>query len=56
MQQALGTLLIHVAQAATKGSPFRPSEYRGTWFLWLIVFVAAFGLFWAIATGTRRHQ
>jgi hypothetical protein len=55
MQQALATLAVLLAQAANKGSPFRAGEYRGTWFLWLIVFVAAFGLFWAIASGTRRH-
>ena len=55
MQQALATFVALLAQAANKGSPFRAGEYRGTWFLWLIVFVAAFGLFWAIATGTRRH-
>jgi hypothetical protein len=55
MQQALANFLLLVAQEANKGSPFRAGEYRGTWFLWLIVFVAAFALFWAIATGSRRH-
>jgi hypothetical protein len=55
MQQTLATLFLLLAQEAAKGSPFRAGEYRGTWFLWIIVFVAAFGLFWAIATGSRRH-
>ena len=55
MQQALAAFLV-LAQAATKGSPFRAGEYKGSWFLWLIVFLAVFGVFWAIATGTRRHD
>ncbi|HYZ89862.1 MAG TPA: hypothetical protein VE620_11245 [Myxococcales bacterium] len=54
MQQALAAVLV-LAQAANKGSPFRLGEYKASWFLWLIVFLAVLGLFWAIATGTRRH-
>jgi hypothetical protein len=54
MQQAVAAFLV-LAQAANKGSPFRAGEYKTSWFLWLIVFLAVLGLFWAIATGTRRH-
>jgi hypothetical protein len=55
MQQALAAVLV-LAQAATKGSPFRAGEYKGSWFLWLVVLLAVLGVFWAIATGTRRHD
>jgi len=54
MQQALAALLV-LAQAATKGSPFRAGDYKAHWFLWLVAILAALGVFWAIATGTRRH-
>jgi hypothetical protein len=55
MQQALAAALV-LAQAATKGSPFRAGAYTGSWFLWLVFFLAAVGVFWAIATGTRRQD
>ncbi|HWE24918.1 MAG TPA: hypothetical protein VG496_13350 [Myxococcales bacterium] len=54
MQQALAAVLV-LAQAATKSSPFRSGAYQGRWFLWLVLFLAAVGVFWAIAAGTRRH-
>jgi hypothetical protein len=54
MQQALAAILM-LAQAATKGSPFRAGEYKAGWFVWLVVLLAVFGVFWAIATSTRRH-